>query len=162
MITLFIVSSLEGWPDILYQAMDITEITKGPKFENNSIIAIIYFVTFIIIGSFFFINFFIGVLFDNFMQAKKREQAGLTNLDLAWEDIQKLILQTHPEYTTTNVPKEVWRKPFHEFCSDERFDNAIIGCILLNTIQMALEHEGMDPLMKAFLASTTLIFSIIF
>jgi len=31
MMTLFIVSSLEGWPDIMYQAIDITMKDNGPK-----------------------------------------------------------------------------------------------------------------------------------
>ena len=62
MVTLFIVSSLEGWPDIMYQAIDITTRDNGPKYEN-SLGHMIFFMVFIFIGSFFFLNFFIGVLF---------------------------------------------------------------------------------------------------
>ena len=35
MTTLFIVASLEGWPDIMYQAIDVTKIDNGPKYENS-------------------------------------------------------------------------------------------------------------------------------
>ena len=35
MITLFIVASLEGWPDIMYQAIDTTKIDNGPKYEDS-------------------------------------------------------------------------------------------------------------------------------
>lgn len=31
MLSLYVVSSLEGWPDILYVSMDITTKTFGPK-----------------------------------------------------------------------------------------------------------------------------------
>lgn len=62
MITLFIVSSLEGWPDIMHQAIDITKIDNGP-IKENSTSQMIFFIIFILIGSFFFLNFFIGVLF---------------------------------------------------------------------------------------------------
>ena len=62
MMTLFIVSSLEGWPGIMHQAMDITKEGNGPKFQIN-IKHSIFFIVFVVIGSFFFLNFFIGVLF---------------------------------------------------------------------------------------------------
>ena len=77
MMTLFVIASLEGWPDIMYQAIDITRIDNGPKYEyspENSA----FFVVFILIGSFFFLNFFIGVLFLKYEQAQKREEAGFT------------------------------------------------------------------------------------
>ena len=35
MMTLFIVSSLEGWPDIMYHSLDTVGIDKGPLFEND-------------------------------------------------------------------------------------------------------------------------------
>ena len=77
MMTLFIVSSLEGWPEIMNQAMDITTENRGPKYQNN-IKQSIFFIVFILIGSFFFLNFFIGVLFLKYSEAQKRETAGFT------------------------------------------------------------------------------------
>jgi hypothetical protein len=70
--TLFVVSSLEGWPDIALQAVDSTEIDQGPK-EEASINHSLFFIVFILIGSFFFLNFFIGVLFLKYNQAQKEE-----------------------------------------------------------------------------------------
>ena len=70
--SLYVVASLEGWPDIMYQVLDITAIDKGPKLENNTI-GMVYFVIFILIGSFFFLNFFIGVLFMKFNEAQRNE-----------------------------------------------------------------------------------------
>ena len=84
--TLFIVSSLEGWPDIMIQAVDSTAINMGPK-EEASVANSLYFVIFIMIGSFFFLNFFIGVLFLKYNQAQKEEQKGFTSQDLGWMDI---------------------------------------------------------------------------
>lgn len=68
MITLYVVSSLEGWPDIMIQSLDVTDINLGPKKENQSG-NMMFFVIFIIIGSFFLLNFFIGVLFLKFNEA---------------------------------------------------------------------------------------------
>ena len=62
MMTLFIVASLEGWPDIMYQAIDVTRKDNGPKKEGSPANSG-FFIIFILIGSFFFLNFFTGVLF---------------------------------------------------------------------------------------------------
>ena len=35
MTTLFIIASLEGWPDIMYQAIDVTKRDNGPKYEAS-------------------------------------------------------------------------------------------------------------------------------
>jgi hypothetical protein len=64
-VTLYVVSNLEGWPDIMRQAIDIVGVEKGPIKEHSKI-SLIFFVVFILIGSFFFLNFFIGVLFMKF------------------------------------------------------------------------------------------------
>ena len=72
MMTLFVVSSLEGWPDIMFYALDFTGPDKGPTY-NASPEMMIYFVLFILIGSFFFLNFFIGVLFLEYNKAQREE-----------------------------------------------------------------------------------------
>lgn len=68
MMTLFIVASLEGWPDIMAQAVDATDIEKGPR-EYASPLSAYFFVIFVLMGSFFFMNLFVGVIFMNFEDA---------------------------------------------------------------------------------------------
>lgn len=82
----------------------MTSIDKGPL-RDNSLPYYWYYIIFIFIGSFFFLNFFIGVLFMKFNQARKEDNKGFTTVDLAWLDIQKLILSAEPDYETTNVPR---------------------------------------------------------
>jgi hypothetical protein len=68
-LTLFIVASLEGWPDIFVQAVQSVEIDEGPAEGKSPIQALFLFIIFIFVGSFFFLNFFIGVLFMKFNKA---------------------------------------------------------------------------------------------
>ena len=68
--TLFIVSSLEGWPEIMYHGVDSTDIGTGPQQDATPAMAY-YFVIFIFIGAFFFVNLFVGVMFLNYKEAKK-------------------------------------------------------------------------------------------
>jgi len=68
MMTLFIVSTLEGWPDIMLQSIDATKVNRGPEYESNP--GYVYFyIVFIMVGSFFLLNFFIGVLFLKYTEA---------------------------------------------------------------------------------------------
>ena len=62
MITLYVVSSLEGWPDIMIQTIDMTDVNLGPS-KENAVGHAMFYIIFIFIGSFFFLNFFVGVLF---------------------------------------------------------------------------------------------------
>lgn len=68
MLSLFIVSTLEGWPDIMLVSVDSTDMNEGPKMENSTMYAYFY-ILFILIGSFFLVNFFIGVLFLKYAEA---------------------------------------------------------------------------------------------
>ena len=68
MLTLFILSTIEGWPNYMYIFVDADE--KGPLKDNNTWM-IIYFLVFIIIGSMFLLNLFIGVIFLNYHIAEK-------------------------------------------------------------------------------------------
>ncbi|KAK5863508.1 hypothetical protein PBY51_000536 [Eleginops maclovinus] len=65
------VATFKGWMDIMYAAVDSREVEDQPDYEVN-IYMYIYFVVFIIFGSFFTLNLFIGVIIDNFNQQKKK------------------------------------------------------------------------------------------
>ena len=92
MITLFIIASLEGWPDIMYQAIDVTKRDNGPK-EIASPSQSIFFIIFILIGAFFFLNFFIGVLFLMYEKAERKEKKGFTKEMIHWKELQNMIIE---------------------------------------------------------------------
>jgi len=77
MLTLFGVASLEGWPDVMIASIDVTKVDEGPEREA-SVINGFFFIIFILIGSFFLMNFFVGVLFLKYTQAQKAENKGFT------------------------------------------------------------------------------------
>ena len=77
-------------------------------------------------------------------------------------DIQRLILSAAPDYETTNVPKQPWRRKFHTLVSSSRFESCIMGVIMVNMIQMAFLHEGQSMEVAALLDVTNYIFTVIF
>ncbi len=66
--------------EVMEAASDATEIDKQPCFESNLYISSVYFVFYIICGSFFTLNLFIGVIIDNFNTLKKRVANQLTSI----------------------------------------------------------------------------------
>ena len=77
-------------------------------------------------------------------------------------DIQRLILSAAPDYETTNVPKQQWRRKFHTLVSSSRFESTIMGVIMVNMIQMGSLHEGQSKEFAAVLDVTNYIFTAIF
>lgn len=73
---LFQVATFKGWIQIMNDAIDSREVGKQPIRETN-IYMYLYFVFFIIFGSFFTLNLFIGVIIDNFNEQKKKAGGSL-------------------------------------------------------------------------------------
>ena len=69
--TLWEMSTTEGWVDIMYAACDNRGIDMQPV-ENYQEGWSVFFVLFIVVGSFFFINLFIGLVIENFNKMKVR------------------------------------------------------------------------------------------
>lgn len=57
-------------------SMPFLQVLDQPKYEDN-LYMYLYFVIFIIFGSFFTLNLFIGVIIDNFNQQKKKISTSL-------------------------------------------------------------------------------------
>ncbi|TKS71571.1 Sodium channel protein type 8 subunit alpha [Collichthys lucidus] len=76
------VATFKGWMDIMYAAIDSRKVEDQPIYEDN-LYMYIYFVIFIIFGSFFTLNLFIGVIIDNFNQQKKKIRFFFLNFHLS-------------------------------------------------------------------------------
>lgn len=94
MVTLFEVASLEGWVDVMNGAMDATERDQKPE-ENVSPGQCIFFISFIVFGTFILIELLVGVFVDSFYQAKGIGL--LTEEQRKWYDLCNLIRAKHPK-----------------------------------------------------------------
>lgn len=75
MFTLFIMMTTDNWREMMYDGMDATEIDSQPK-ENTNPAFTVYFVLYMIVGSLFVMNLFVGVVIDNFNKIKEKEETG--------------------------------------------------------------------------------------
>ena len=79
MVSLFVISTLEGWPDYLYQALDAT--SDGPVQDNNVPWMNVLFLIFIMIGSIFCINLFVAIVSLNFHLAQEKNVSKILTKD---------------------------------------------------------------------------------
>jgi len=89
MSTLFQMMTTEGWVNVMYNGIDSTGIDKEPS-KNANVWLILYFMSFMIIGSQFIINLFVGVVIDNFNTIKEKEELGnmfVTEQQRSWIEI---------------------------------------------------------------------------
>jgi hypothetical protein len=71
MVTLYVISSTEGWIDIMWSGVDSIGINLNPK-EGANLGWATFFILFVIIGSFFIMNLFAGVVVDSFVREKEK------------------------------------------------------------------------------------------
>ena len=88
--------STEGWIDVMNAGIDSVKPVDGLQMQpkmNNSLNSIVYFVIFMIFGSQFILNLFVGVIMDNFNKIKEKEEWGslfVTEDQRCWIDAQRL------------------------------------------------------------------------
>jgi len=110
MLTLFQMMTTEGWVGVMYSGIDSRGIDLQPK-ENSSPWNLFFFVLFMIIGSQFILNLFVGVVIDNFNKIKEKEEIGnlfVTEGQRNWIEIQRIMLSKKLRIKVT-PPTMRWR-----------------------------------------------------
>jgi hypothetical protein len=161
--TLFEMMSTEGWIDVMYRGIDSTGVNNQPK-VNNSSVPIIYFVIFMIFGSQFILNLFVGVIMDNFNKIKEKEELGslfVTEDQRAWIDAQNLGLSKQLQ-KRIDPPKNKFRAKLYRLVNHRYFDNFITFFIAFNTIIMAVKYDGIDPAVETTFENLNYLFAFIF
>ena len=120
---------------------------------------------FIFIGSFFFVNLFVGVMFLNYKEAKKFDplfKSTISDREARWIDIMRLISEAHPNLEPLQRPSKGCRLHLYQLVTSDFFDIMIIICIVLNMITLALHYDGASSSMLATLFYANLVFTGIF
>eukprot|EP00117_Sycon_ciliatum_P046107 scpid9228/ scgid2998/ Sodium channel protein 60E; Drosophila ion channel 60; Drosophila sodium channel 1; Protein smell-impaired 60E; Sodium channel 2 len=145
-LSLFQVATFEGWIELMADAVDATGLNQQPIYDNN-FAANLYFVVFIIIGSFFVLNLFIGVIIDSFARIKRENENQptfskfLTPSQQAWIKTWKKMADRKP-IKTAKPPKGRVRRFFYKILDDPRFEVALMLTILANGVLIATEHHN--------------------
>ncbi|CEM24784.1 unnamed protein product [Vitrella brassicaformis CCMP3155] len=174
MVTLFQVSTTEGWIDTMYDGVDAASPGKYPKSDRNmhrSPWAALYFVAFIVVGNFFSINLFVGVIIDQFQQMKEEMEGGpfMTENQRKWKEVQRMLFQQRIlEKKTLQFPKsnlawlQAFRTHFAPIVASRGFEFSIMFIITLNTAVMCMRHATMSNSFAQTLETLNIVFAVIF
>ncbi|KAH3892449.1 hypothetical protein DPMN_016567, partial [Dreissena polymorpha] len=138
MMTLFTVSTFEGWPLLLYTSIDSNSEGQGPIYNYRPGVAIFYFI-FIIVIAFFMVNIFVGFVIVTFQNEGEQEFKNC-ELDKNQRKCIEFALKAKP--TPRYIPKSRWQYKLWWFVTSKAFEYAIFALILVNTIALALKYHG--------------------
>ncbi|XP_058166581.1 sodium channel protein para isoform X6 [Anopheles ziemanni] len=161
---LFQVATFKGWIQIMNDAIDSRDVDKQPIRETN-IYMYLYFVFFIIFGSFFTLNLFIGVIIDNFNEQKKKAGG---SLEMFMTEDQKKYYNAMKKMGSKKplkaIPRPRWRPQaiVFEIVTNKKFDMIIMLFIGFNMLTMTLDHYKQSETFSAVLDYLNMIFICIF
>ncbi|XP_072558427.1 sodium channel protein type 8 subunit alpha-like isoform X4 [Paramormyrops kingsleyae] len=157
------VATFKGWMDIMYAAVDSRQVEDQPIYEDN-IYMYIYFVIFIIFGSFFTLNLFIGVIIDNFNQQKKKfggQDIFMTEEQKKYYNAMKKLGSKKPQKPIPRPLNKIQGMVF-DFVTQQVFDISIMILICLNMVTMMVETDDQTQDMEIILYWINFIFIVAF
>ncbi|XP_034448726.1 sodium channel protein type 4 subunit alpha B isoform X2 [Hippoglossus hippoglossus] len=162
-LSLLQVATFKGWMEIMYAAVDSRDVESQPMYEDN-LYMYLYFVCFIIFGSFFTLNLFIGVIIDNFNQQKAK--MGGTDLFMTEEqkkyyNAMKKLGSKKPQKPVPR-PKNKFQGLVFDLVTTQFFDILIMVLICLNMVTMMVETDEQSAEKEMILYWVNLVFIIIF
>ncbi|XP_041102759.1 sodium channel protein type 4 subunit alpha-like [Polyodon spathula] len=157
------VATFKGWMEIMYAAVDSRGVEDQPIKEVN-LYMYLYFVVFIIFGSFFTLNLFIGVIIDNFNQQKRKlggQDIFMTEEQKKYYNAMKKLGSKKPQKPIPR-PRNKFQGLVFDMVSKQAFDIFIMILICLNMVTMMVETDEQPKHMENILYYINLAFVVIF
>ncbi|XP_011367422.1 voltage-dependent T-type calcium channel subunit alpha-1I [Pteropus vampyrus] len=161
LMSLFVLASKDGWVNIMYNGLDAVAVDQQPV-PNHNPWMLLYFISFLLIVSFFVLNMFVGVVVENFHkcrqhqeaeEARRREEKRLRRLEKKRRKAQRL------PYYATYCPT---RLLIHSMCTSHYLDIFITFIICLNVVTMSLEHYNQPASLETALKYCNYMFTTVF
>uniref|UniRef100_A0A8C1E156 Voltage-dependent L-type calcium channel subunit alpha n=1 Tax=Cyprinus carpio carpio TaxID=630221 RepID=A0A8C1E156_CYPCA len=140
MMALFTVSTFEGWPALLYKAIDSNKENMGPIYNYRVEISI-FFIIYIIIIAFFMMNIFVGFVIVTFQEQGEKEYKNC-ELDKNQRQCVEYALKARP--LRRYIPKNPYQYKFWYVVNSTGFEYVMFVLIVLNTLCLAIQHHNSD------------------
>ncbi|KAF4133455.1 Voltage-dependent L-type calcium channel domain-containing protein [Phytophthora infestans] len=160
--TFFEMTTTEGWVTIMLTSVDATEIDMQPIPNHHESWAF-FFICFILVGTFFVMQLFVGVVIENFNNMKEKLDGTfhLSQIQREWLTINDAMLNLRP-VRKLKTPRHTTRRALFRIALSPTLELLIIGCVLLNTVFMAMDYFGEEDLYETGLNYLNYFFSGIF
>uniref|UniRef100_A0A8C2I1U2 Calcium channel, voltage-dependent, R type, alpha 1E subunit b n=1 Tax=Cyprinus carpio TaxID=7962 RepID=A0A8C2I1U2_CYPCA len=162
LLTLFTVSTGEGWPQVLQHSVDVTEENHGPSRGNRmemSIFYVIYFVVF----PFFFVNIFVALIIITFQEQgdKMMEECNLEKNERACIDF---VISAKPLTRYMPQNRQTLQYRLWHFVVSPSFEYTVLVMIALNTVVLMMKYHSApaayDIVLKHLNTAFTVLFSL--
>uniref|UniRef100_A0A1I7USK1 Voltage-dependent T-type calcium channel subunit alpha n=1 Tax=Caenorhabditis tropicalis TaxID=1561998 RepID=A0A1I7USK1_9PELO len=172
LMSLFVLSSKDGWVSIMYQGIDAVGVDVQP-IENYNEWRMIYFISFLLLVGFFVLNMFVGVVVENFHKCKEALEREMREKEKEKRLKRKLKRQKFEESMAGKQKKMERNYPYyhdyghtrlflHGIVTSKYFDLAIAAVIGINVISMAMEFYMMPMGLKYVLKALNYFFTAVF
>ncbi|KAK2156437.1 hypothetical protein LSH36_213g02000 [Paralvinella palmiformis] len=158
MLTLFTVSTFEGWPGLMYKSIDSNAEDQGPIHNYRPVVAVFYFI-FIIIIAFFMVNIFVGFVIVTFQNEGEQEYKNC-ELDKNQRKCIEFALKAKPQ--RRYIPKARFQYKIWWFVTSQAFEYGIFVLIMINTVTLAMKYYGQSPVYQQALDYMNMIFTGVF
>ncbi|XP_008301369.1 voltage-dependent P/Q-type calcium channel subunit alpha-1A-like [Stegastes partitus] len=160
LLTLFTVSTGEGWPQVLKHSVDATYENQGPSPGYRMEMSIFYVVYFVVFP-FFFVNIFVALIIITFQEQgdKMMEDYSLEKNERACIDfaINARPLTRHMPQNKLSFQYRMW-----EFVVSPPFEYTIMAMIALNTVVLMMKYDGASNTYEDVLANLNIVFTSLF
>ncbi|XP_032426013.1 voltage-dependent N-type calcium channel subunit alpha-1B-like isoform X9 [Xiphophorus hellerii] len=159
-LTLFTVSTGEGWPLVLKHSVDATYEDQGPSpgFRmETSIFYVVYFVVF----PFFFVNIFVALIIITFQEQgdKAMSECSLEKNERACIDF---AINARPLTRYMPENKQSFQYKMWKFVVSSPFEYAIMTLIALNTVVLMMKFYDAPVVYESMLKYLNIIFTGLF
>ncbi|VVC34211.1 Hypothetical protein CINCED_3A011574 [Cinara cedri] len=158
MLTLFTVSTFEGWPSLLHKSIDSNHENQGPIHNYRPIVAA-YYIIYIIIIAFFMVNIFVGFVIVTFQNEGEQEYKNC-ELDKNQRNCIAFALKAKP--VRRYIPKHRCQYKVWWFVTSQPFEYTIFVLIMVNTITLAMKFYKQPPYYDSILDMLNLFFTAVF
>ncbi|MCI4389945.1 hypothetical protein PGIGA_G00116920 [Pangasianodon gigas] len=158
MMALFTVSTFEGWPALLYKAIDSNKENFGPIYNYRVEISI-FFIIYIIIIAFFMMNIFVGFVIVTFQEQGEKEYRNC-ELDKNQRQCVEYALKARP--LRRYIPKNPYQYKFWYVVNSTAFEYIMFVLIMLNTICLAVQHYGQSKTFNYVMDILNMVFTAVF
>ncbi|KAB0397647.1 hypothetical protein E2I00_011423 [Balaenoptera physalus] len=158
MMALFTVSTFEGWPALLYKAIDSNGENVGPIYNYRVEISI-FFIIYIIIVAFFMMNIFVGFVIVTFQEQGEKEYKNC-ELDKNQRQCVEYALKARP--LRRYIPKNPYQYKFWYVVNSSPFEYMMFVLIMLNTLCLAMQHYEQSKMFNDAMDILNMVFTGVF
>ncbi|XP_071401108.1 voltage-dependent T-type calcium channel subunit alpha-1H-like, partial [Centroberyx affinis] len=168
LMSLFVLSCKDGWVNIMYDGLDAVGVDQQPV-RNHNPWMLLYFISFLLIVSFFVLNMFVGVVVENFHKCRQDQEEEEARL----REEKRLKMMEKKRRSKENGGAEAQQRPYyadysplrlsiHTLCTSHYLDLFITIIICINVCTMSMEHYNQPQYLEEVLKYCNYVFTCIF